>query len=1441
MLTASKNTLYPAFSRREPDRTLTANSSIASERQLSREQLRIWSYQEPSLAVGSYTLAVSQHIEVTDPETKRPVQKDLRSPNTLLRVSSPKFRLNDPQKDIHSVYPAPGHVGYPETLAHVVLGRDTAPWERRLEVESGGAGAKSNNQMPWLGVLSFAEDELVLDEQTYREAGFPTTTPPPTSQGAIATTAWELERLSATVSPLTGNANIPADKKGYSDKDEVAALLLRKVDFQRLFASYAVTGGEKPKQQATWTDAPDLSRFLHMAHVRETHGGFMASTVDLMSDSGVGANPQPRFSVVVSPRTGPVGGEAPRRIISHLISLEGISKTTFSGPQSKAGYAVLVSLFSWDWMCMPKSHDDFKATMVRLGRNVRPLRDADPSLDPGKPNADRDPMSAWLKKTLEAGYTLKPHTLPTGQVTRSLFRGPLIPFAPSGDSVHPFSQTGEDLTLVDSESGLQSVSYKTAWYLGRGLALADQSLTAALLRLRGNIHAEAVRRVKARRSASASASVETANDGNDGGLQRSLDQLDKAEDITSLANSGGAVRWLRTERDRQSHVVDRLSAAGVALDLTGEEYANELQAVAEAFFGYPPAPRKDGKDDKIPPIPQRVMDPDAILVRAWALDKFYLAGIPIHYFIPDPDMLPRESIRTFSIDPTWIGAVVDGGLGVANHFASGDDAVRSAIKHCLNCYLRELRPNGTGKGTTLQLPKWGFFLRSTAITSFPDMKVEARFSKAVPDGIREVLYMQVLADDILVCLFDRVPGEDNFESVCISQPPHQQGFAVGSTLTSSDLETVFRPVPLVDLETVPAGPDREKLRQVLAPVSRKWDTATADPVYDWDSGMLRPDALMKQYVAEMAGRDGSKIWKWKGSEMDVPSSLLALQLGRPNFQLTLGVQKNDQGVSNDDGDGRWTKPAVQLHTGPRTKARSGGGNNIHSPKASAATPVPPRLRSYPVDPKWVPLPSGPGSLAAQSLLATSMPNDELTVQGLVDKTTQDLLLPRVQYPKEVIWYPQPNKALCLPLFSPDETTHANTSFLNGGSTVCALDRPMDLVFSLKQMQEVDNKEYDYPERLEVRIPVTLASTNSVDFAGEVGVDKAPTPLLMIPGSAAAPVFPAIEGLNLSRSPLWTYCCRLVLGGLYKAPEEGKDVEGNFGPVIGSPAPLYPGASLLLVVTAWPRFGRIKMKNLAFDASFMMRQVNVNNPARTVFDTQFDVSWKDGAVYSRRVTVRPAITLKITEPMQVKTSALGWQLQLSVKSSSLLGPDEEAIWYAKLLNGDTATGRLPPDALRKSTSSTHLAERVNGEVPEVLPDFVEVFIVSKSPKSQPLGPRTAPFFFPRFASRKQLQDLLYSIDVRCNWNTDERDGGISVKWDIPPPGTPFLQSLRLGVNWYRKVVWAKLDSGSAFVPKALLDMTSLRHLIIFDYTLGVDTEHMVGEFRGFTGSRDVYFP
>ncbi|UKZ78430.1 hypothetical protein TrVFT333_006170 [Trichoderma virens FT-333] len=433
-----------------------------------------------------------------------------------------------------------------------------------------------------------------------------------------------------------------------------------------------------------------------------------------------------------------------------------------------------------------------------------------------KAERTKDPMATWIQQKLYAGYTLKPHTLPTGEITRSLMRGPFIPVSPARDMINCFSMTGEDLGLIDSETGIEDISYKMAWHLGRSLAMADRSFTAALLRFRGHVHAEAVQRVKARRAVTMKVNGTDTGDltlaACFGSLHESVNQLQKAHDITNL--TGGDSRWLRKREDRQSGVLARLAVSGAPLDLEEGTYIEELEAVVNAFFGFPP-PHTEAKPE-IPPISQRAIDSDAVLVRAWALDKFFLAGFPLHNLVPDPDMLPRESIRTFCIDPKWVDSVIDGGLSMANHFANGDDVIRRAIKSCLNRYMAEVRSDGPGKGTTVQMPKWGFLLRSIAVTAFPDLKVEAKFSEEVPEGIREVLYMQLLAEDILLCLFDRKPGEDNFNKICISQPSHQQSFEAGESLTKSTLKGWFRPIPLVPLSSE-VGEERKSWNECLLP------------------------------------------------------------------------------------------------------------------------------------------------------------------------------------------------------------------------------------------------------------------------------------------------------------------------------------------------------------------------------------------------------------------------------------------------------------------------------------------------------------------------------------------------------------------------------------------------------------------------------------------------
>ncbi|KAL7806055.1 hypothetical protein V8C26DRAFT_417005 [Trichoderma gracile] len=1392
MLSASANTLHPAFFNRTPDRVLTSTSSIPEDRQLSRDQLRVWSYQEPPLAVGQYTLSVSQKIEVFDNNINQNVSKDLDSPDMQLRVSSPKFQLSDPQVDIHSVYPASGHSDHAQTLAHVVFRRCTTPWERLLVDDKGNCGMK-NNRMPWLGVLSFTEDELVLDEAKCQAAGFTDAASPPSSQGIITTTAGHLENLAGVVSPLSGNAGLSDDEKGYTAIDKANVLLMARPLFQQLFASYNKPGESSFK--------PDLSRFSRMAHVRETHAGFMASTVNLMSDSGAGPNPQPQYSVVVSPRTGPPGDDKPRRVISHLISLEGISRMT-SDLQPQAEYAALVSLHSWDWMCVPNDHVDFRSIMAGLGNNVHPLRvdipedyrkqldeaegkfkkatgDDKPTTPEEKPEhtgispepaqgytttsgqkeKEKNPMADWLWQKTHAGYTLKPHTLPTGEITRCLLRGPFIPVPPARDSIDCFSATGDDLVLVDNETGLEDVSYKVAWHLGRALATGDRSLMAALLRFRGHVHAEAVKRLKARKAVNANLKAGSNESDSANGvftmaaafasLDDSISQLEKASDMSVLGQLGGQSRWLRTDDEKKDSLVSRLSLASAPLRLDGDDYAEELRAVVDAFFGYP-REESDSKSD-IPPIAPRDIDPDAVLIRAWAVDKLYLAGVPLHNLLPDPDMLPRESIRTFCVDPKWLDAAIDGGLSTANHFANGDDVVRQAIKKCLNRYMGEVRTHGPGKGTTLQLPKWGFLLRSVAVTAFPDLKVEAQFGKAVPDGIREVLYMQVLADDILLCLFDRMPGDNDFKEICISQPSHQQTFAAGSKLTDTLLNGWFRPIPRLPLSAVPED-EQKRVEQMLAPIERNCELGKdSEPGYDWDVRMIRPDTLSKQYVAAMSvlDLDETKVWRWTGAVDDVPSAVLALQLSAANLQLTLPLDKGGQ-FSGDDGndDNRWTTPGVQLDADPRAKALAA---SIRKPASALTvrTAVKQRQKTAVEALQWVPLPTNASSSMTTTTLAVAsdeaLPQHNITAEGLLHQDSDMVILPHVPHDEKTTWCPWPSKAACFSLFDADLHNETSPDWKAGSSTVVALRGPTDVVFALRQSKRDSDAGGKYPERLEVRIPVVLSQERTTSGGSEEF-----KPLLIIPGTAEAPVLPKVEELN--GSGLWSYKTSLVVGSLFCPPSDG----ANKGDALQA----YPNKCLLLVITAQPRFGKGRMKDALFDGSFMLHQARVVQPAyATPYATQFDISWEKDVAYPRQIIVERGIMLKIGEPSYLEIfNRENVCLNLTVHTSSVLGPTDKVIWEAEMRTATEQRSErlaLSPGDLCQFTTGNQKHDYNFQEWASKGP--VTVRLYAESASGRRLGPKTPPMTFPRISLPDYPGPILFTFSY----------AGIYASWNTPP--------------------------------------------------------------------------
>ena len=71
------------------------------------------------------------------------------------------------------------------------------------------------------------------------------------------------------------------------------------------------------------------------------------------------------------------------------------------------------------------------------------------------------------------------------------------------------------------------------------------------------------------------------------------------------------------------------------------------------------------KATKDVPIPSAV-------IRRFSQFKL-LEGIPFHYLVPHPGMLPEESIKFFYLDPNWVNALIDGAYSIGRYSAKKKD------------------------------------------------------------------------------------------------------------------------------------------------------------------------------------------------------------------------------------------------------------------------------------------------------------------------------------------------------------------------------------------------------------------------------------------------------------------------------------------------------------------------------------------------------------------------------------------------------------------------------------------------------------------------------------------------------------------------------------------------------------------------------------------------
>lgn len=722
-------------------------------------KVRIHSSSTPHIqGEKQYTINIKQEIKwQSQTETQNSLQqfKVIESPWTL------------DESAIHSVYPPPGHSDYSNVLPHVVFNNASLPWSMSPSDSEGESSA------PWIGLLTFTEDELTASDAALSAQLSPLTNSP---------TFTKLLTVSQ-LNDLLWNG-LASSSIAYSDANSTD-----KTTVQTAFVSANLMRGIFGRTHA---GGFTLDRFKPMCNVRSVETSGMTNRA---------GNGQEQFSTVIGVRTGPLDNDAPVAVHAHLVSLYGLLENVNADPMNQRP-AALVSLYSWSYTCVPSAGASLHALFRGIGSDVQPLRAPDVLLNQASSGTVQS--DDWAKNRILGGYSLLDYRTSDGDPTLAFHRGPLTPFKPAVVDFPP-SDYGTDLAIADTFTGILDLSFQLAWELGRLLMANDRSTSAALMRLKRDCHCDSMNVAKTV-AVQSSQLHSPPNEiiyiaGKDAlnALPNSLMSLNKFKPTDGSIVSG---RWGKQQGFQAARETFAFQAKAVQ-----QAYVRDLQNTQAQFSRALPSKNKMLRDSA--PASNCFnelncpMSADYAKLLTWCMDAWYLQGIPFHYMLPDPGFTPKESIRTFYVDQNWFKVFFDGAFSVTEHFTEQDE-IRESIKANLDDYLSSPLTKDIPKPL---IPRWGFVLRSEVVAKFPDLRISAPRIVEINedsehDGRPEVIRKEMIDTDTIIALFDREPTRDQFpDGITLHGPEHQLCNMLGEVgdLTTSQLTFRWKPITSVDI------------------------------------------------------------------------------------------------------------------------------------------------------------------------------------------------------------------------------------------------------------------------------------------------------------------------------------------------------------------------------------------------------------------------------------------------------------------------------------------------------------------------------------------------------------------------------------------------------------------------------------------------------------------
>jgi hypothetical protein len=386
-----------------------------------------------------------------------------------------------------------------------------------------------------------------------------------------------------------------------------------------------------------------------------------------------------------------------------------------------AGSVRLAVLASWTFRCYRKI--EFSASVKALGDPLQTLRLTLPENAPGAPDALR-----YVRAAFSQGYAPLNHNTRIGDTTFSWYRSPLTPMQIERRFDYEFAPVPDGLVRYDYKKGLMDVGYAAASQLGRLLGLQDLAFAQTLCAWRTQVQTQLKAQLRKEQ------------------LQRSV-------------NSGAPLEGSESE----------------FLELV-------LKDALQARSGNQPAATQGEGESFTKLVEKAVSDQSPPLaVRQWLTRRVLFYGVPFPYLVPDPRMLPVDSMRFFRLDPEWVKCLLEGACSVGRSTSEEqlvDEKLRGSffdlvMEKCDS--VRQRLPEDevpVPKETTgVTWPLEGFLLRSPVVEGWQGLEMEASYWQGKEAKPATTLRIDRLGPDILLCIFN-----GPLAKIVIRQPPEGMHF-----------------------------------------------------------------------------------------------------------------------------------------------------------------------------------------------------------------------------------------------------------------------------------------------------------------------------------------------------------------------------------------------------------------------------------------------------------------------------------------------------------------------------------------------------------------------------------------------------------------------------------------------------------------------------------------